>query len=506
MLNYIKGIIKGPIKKILLWTEKTTPPKKIKFSPESPIKNVHIQKYITLIFVYVSLVLTISFELKLRSIGILGVVIFFAVVMLLVVIYLKKSFNEFINDDSSVILIGVVLIFVVFLSGVLKKYGFSAWAIPTPSVAVLVTLLVSPEIAIISSLVISIFLGFLSGFSIHVCLFSFLGCIVGIFTSAKVKNRYDFIKIGYYIILTNASVLISLWLLEGWDVKLFLSSVLCGVINGIFSIVLSSTFLPYLEKFFSKTTSIRLLELGDFNQPLLRRFMLEAPGSYHHSLMVASLSESAADVVGANPLLCRVGAYYHDVGKIVRPEYFIENQSAILSKHEDLKSQMSSLIIISHVKEGERIMNEYGIGKVVTDIVRQHHGTSLVRYFYMKALEHGITDSDEDVYRYPGPRPKTKESAIVMLADSVEAAARTMAKPSLNRLEQLIRKITQSKLHDGQLDESELTLADLEKIVRAFTQVLASVYHYRIEYPKAEVRPFKRRLVARGNPNRQLSK
>ncbi|PIU83831.1 MAG: hypothetical protein COS68_01930 [Elusimicrobia bacterium CG06_land_8_20_14_3_00_38_11] len=485
MLNFVKKIIKGPIKKILLWTEKVSPSGKMKFNPEIFKKDIHIPTGVIAVFIYVSLVLTISFELGLNLTGVLGLVLFLAAVMTLSVIYIWKSQAEFINDDESVMLVGFILIFVIFLSGALKICGLPAWAIPAPAVAILVTLLISPSIAILSSLIVSIFSGILfKEFSISAFLVSYLGCMVGIFTSAKVRNRHDLIKIGYYIILTNIVVITSVGLLEGWAAKMFLPSVMWGAVSGVFSVMLSSAFLPYLEKFFSKTTSIRLLELGDFNQPLLKRLMLEAPGSYHHSLMVASLAEAAADDVGANPLLCRVGAYYHDVGKITMPEYFIENQSAVTSKHEDLKSQMSSLVVISHVKEGERLMKEYGIDKVVIDIVRQHHGTSLVHYFYMKALESGIADSEKSVYRYPGPRPKTKESAIIMLADSVEAASRTLEDASFSQLQDMVHKIINNKFIDGQLQDVELTLADLSKISEKFVSVLAGIYHSRIEYPE----------------------
>ncbi len=484
MLNFIKKIIKEPIKKILLWTEKANPPEKMKFNMKIFKRDIHIPTGVIAVFIYVSLVLTISFELGLNLTGVLGLVIFLAAIMSLSVIYLKKSHADFINDDESVMLVGFILVFVIFLSGALKTYGFSAWAIPSPVVAILITLLVSPVVATVSSLIVSIFAGILFNFSISAFSVSYLGCIIGIFASAKVKNRHDLVKIGYYLILTNIIVITSVGLLEGWAAKMFLPSVMWGAANGVFSVMLSSAFLPYLEKFFSKTTSIRLLELGDFNQPLLKRLMLEAPGSYHHSLMVASLSETAADAVGANPLLCRVGAYYHDVGKITTPEYFIENQSAIISKHEDLKSQMSSFVIISHIKEGVRLAQEYGIDKVLVDIIRQHHGMSLVHYFYMKALESGVANSEKSVYRYPGPRPKTKESAIIMLADSVEAASRILEEPNFSQLQEMVHKIINNKFIDGQLQDVELTLADLSKIAEKFVSVLAGIYHSRIEYPE----------------------
>ncbi|MCG2759656.1 MAG: HDIG domain-containing protein, partial [Candidatus Delongbacteria bacterium] len=416
--------------------------------------------------------------------GVLGLTLFLAVIILLTIIYLKSTLQKFIFYDEAVMLTGFVIIFIIFLAGALKIYGLPVWVIPAAAAPILITLLISSEVAIIVGLIVSIFLGILFNFSISAFSVSFFGSIVGIFSAEKAKNRPDLIRIGYYIILTNIIVIVSIGLLEEWEAETFLPSILWGSANGVFSVMIALAFLPYMERFFSKTTSIRLLELGDFNQPLLKRLMLEAPGSYHHSLMVASLSEAAAGVVNANPLLCRVGSYYHDVGKISTPEYFIENQSATLSKHDDLKSQMSSFVVISHVKEGTRLAQEYGIDKVIVDIIQQHHGTSLVHYFYMKALENGISDSEKEVYRYPGPRPTTKESAIIMLADSVEAASRTLEDANYSHLREMVLKIINNKFIDGQFATAELTLADLHKIAEKFISVLAGIYHSRIEYPE----------------------
>ncbi|MDD5686654.1 MAG: HDIG domain-containing protein [Elusimicrobia bacterium] len=484
MINLIKKTIKKPVKRILQWTEKTTTSTRVKFTPEVLNKNVHIPTFVIAIFIYISLILTVSFELKLSLSNIFGITIFLAVVMVLAIIYLKNITFDFIFDDEAVMLTGIVAIFMIFLSGALKTYDVPVWFIPTAAASVLITLLISPSVASVVGLVVSIFLAILFYFSISAFSVSFFGSIVGIFSAIKVKNRQDLVKVGYYIIFTNVIVIVSIGLLEGWKANIFLSSILWGAGNGVFSVMIVSAFLPYLERFFYKTTSIRLLELGDFNQPLLKRLMLEAPGSYHHSLMVASLAETAAAVVDANPLLCRVGAYYHDIGKIATPEYFIENQSAVISKHEDLQSRMSSFIVISHVKEGVRLANEYGIDKVVVDIIQQHHGTSLVYYFYMKALQNGTADAEKSVYRYSGPRPRTKESAIIMLADSVEAASRTLEEPSFSHLQEMVYKIINNKFTDGQFDETELKLADLHKIAEKFVSVLMGIYHSRIKYPE----------------------
>jgi len=279
-----------------------------------------------------------------------------------------------------------------------------------------------------------------------------------------------------------------------------------GILSGISSAVLTIGTLPFLEWAFGVTTSFRLLELSSPNQPLLKDLMINAPGTYNHSVVAGNLVERGAEVIGANPLLARVGAYYHDIGKMKRPFFFIENQLDI-NEHDRINPNLSCLIITAHVKEGVELARQNRLPQEIIDIIQQHHGTTRVDYFYHRAKEKlEKQEISEDGFRYSGSRPRSKEAALVMLADSVEAAARTMVKPSLNRLEQLIRKIVQSKLEDGQLDESELTMADLEKIIKAFSQVLSSVYHYRIEYPKAEIKLFKRRFATRGSRDRELSK
>ena len=417
MINFIKKVIKKPVKKIFEWTEKTSAAAGYKLTPKIFKKDIYIPIEIIAVFIYISLLMTLSFDLDLPLSGVFGLIIFLAIIMFFSVIYIKRTHKEFISDDEGVMLTGFVIIFIVFLSGALKIYGIPVWTVPTSVASILITLLISPVVAGVASLIVSIFLGILFDFSISIFLFSFIGNLVSIYFSARVKNRHDIVKIGYYVILINIIFVGAFSFIEDWESDIILPSVLWSAANGIFSAMLASAFLPYLEKFFSKTTSIRLLELSDFNQPLLKRLKFEAPGSFNHALMVASLAETAAEDIDANPLLCRVGAYYHDIGKIAAPEYFIENQSAVLSKHEDLKSQMSSFIVISHVKEGVRLAREYGLDKIVIDVIQQHHGTSLVHYFYMKAIESGMNDTEKSVYRYPGPRPKTKESAIVMQID-----------------------------------------------------------------------------------------
>ncbi|HMB94670.1 MAG TPA: HDIG domain-containing protein [Tepidisphaeraceae bacterium] len=244
--------------------------------------------------------------------------------------------------------------------------------------------------------------------------------------------------------------------------------------------------LPFIEKAFRITTAMTLLELADASQPLLRRLSLEAPGTYNHSLQVATLAEEAADAIGAHSLLCRVGAYYHDIGKINKADYFVENQGDGQNRHINLSPSVSLLIIIGHVKDGIELAREYGLPTSLFPFIQQHHGTTLVEYFYQRACDTCAADQpniDETQYRYPGPKPKRKEIAILMLADAVESACRAMSEPTASRIETLVHEISMRRLQDRQFDESDLTMRDLESIERALVKTLLGIYHGRIAYP-----------------------
>jgi cyclic-di-AMP phosphodiesterase PgpH len=274
--------------------------------------------------------------------------------------------------------------------------------------------------------------------------------------------------------------------------------------SGIVTAMLVGGALPLLEHLFQVTTDISWLELSDLNHPLLRRMTIEAPGTYHHSLVVANLAESAAEKIGANATMCRVCAYFHDVGKLVKPQYFTENMSFERNPHDDLAPSMSALIIIAHVKEGVDLALKHKLNQQIIDIIQQHHGTSLVYYFYQRALqqqedaraggkimnirEEDIPEVQEESFRYPGPKPQTKESAIVSLADIVESASRSLEKPTPQKVEQLVNELIEERIADGQLDECDLTLGELRVIAERFRFTLMTMLHTRIAYPKGESR------------------
>jgi hypothetical protein len=261
------------------------------------------------------------------------------------------------------------------------------------------------------------------------------------------------------------------------------------ILNGIVSSIIVLGILPIFEYLFGTLTNISLLELTDFHHPLLELLIQEAPGTYHHSLIVGNLSETAAKAIGANALLSRVGAYYHDIGKLQKPEYFSENQDQATNKHDALSPEMSKLVIMNHVKEGSELAKKHRLNPLLIDFIEQHHGNSLVYYFYRRALESPKEDQEvkEEGFRYPGPKPNSKETAIVLLADSVEAAARALKEPNSTKIEDLVHKVINNKFIDGQLDECDLTLKDLEKISAVFIRLLCGIYHSRTSYPDSKI-------------------
>ena len=256
-------------------------------------------------------------------------------------------------------------------------------------------------------------------------------------------------------------------------------------INGFVAVFIVMATSKIFEAIFGELTNFTLLELSDSSHPLLKRMVIEAPGSYHHSLIVSNLAEAGADAIGANSLLTRVGAYYHDIGKMVKPEYFTENQLAMGNKHDDLEPSMSRLVILNHVKEGVELAKKHKLNQKIIDFIPEHHGTSLIYYFYQRALEEGDEEQiGEENYRYPGPKPQSKETAIVLLADSSEGATRSLDEHTHQKISDVVRKVINNKFIDGQLDECNLTLREIDTIANAFVRVLSAMYHNRVKYPE----------------------
>lgn len=360
------------------------------------------------------------------------------------------------------------------------------YIVPYASVGILVRLLENRSSAMLASVVFSVLLGLMSG-NLYLSVFCLLSCLGAILGYLQYKQRTALIKAGLFVGSVNFFIVLGIDLLtESFTPGITFSfDLVCAFLGGAGVSVVLSVLLPAFESLFQRTTDIKLLELSNHNIPVLRQLTLEAPGTYHHSVVVGSLAEAAAESIGANAIFCRTAALFHDIGKLKKVDYFVENQVGP-NKHDKLAPRMSALIIASHIKEGIEMAKEADLPQDIIDIIPQHHGTKLITYFYEKARESqdpSLGEVSEDEYRYPGPKPQTKEAGIIMIADGVEAAARTLEDPSPARLKGVIRQIIDRIFLDGQLDECDLTLRDLEKISQTFLRVLMGMYHHRIDYP-----------------------
>jgi putative nucleotidyltransferase with HDIG domain len=330
------------------------------------------------------------------------------------------------------------------------------------------------------------------GHAVPVLAVHLITSMVAVLSVAQIRNRSKLIKVGAVMGLTHA-VLIALFMVivsgpeivRAEHLEPVLVNSLGGFLFGLVAGFLLTGALPFIEYIFEVSTDISLLELTDQNHPILRRLLLEAPGTYHHSFIVGTLAESAAGVVGANALLARVGGYYHDIGKLIKPEYFTENETRKGSHHEKLSPTMSTLVIIAHIKDGMEIALDYNLPPAIQEFIPQHHGTSVVEYFFHEAQQQAPDQPiSRDFFRYLGPKPRTKETAIVFLADSVEAASRSLADPTPARIRGLVHKLVNAKLMDNQLDESRLSFRELKLIEESFVRVLSGIFHGRIAYPE----------------------
>jgi hypothetical protein len=410
-------------------------------------------------------------------------------VLLLVSLFLYVKMHNRLDFLKPYNVLHVSLLFVIFfvISDFVIKERLSSFYIPFSLIPMLAAILFSNlELPLLLSIASAVVLALLAHNNVYLGIITLISGIVSSLLVIGARRRSQIIRAGFIVGFVQILSLLfiqsfKLSALEGYTI-LFLNGCLSGVIVvGI---------LPVFEYLFKVVTNISLLELSDINHPLLRNMIMKAPGTYHHSLVVGNLAEQACDaVVGANPLLARIGAYYHDIGKIEKAEYFSENQMLSLSKHDELSPTMSKLVIMNHVKEGVELAKRNKLNQKIIDFILQHHGTSLVYYFYRRALENLEEEQGqvkEEVFRYPGPKPNTKETAIVLLADSVEAACRSVKTPTPTSIEEVVHKIINNKFIDGQLDECDLTLRDLERIAGVFIRVLGGIYHPRVTYPEKE--------------------
>lgn len=378
-------------------------------------------------------------------------------------------------------------------------YPSIAYLAPVAAGSILIAILLEAGLAFVSSVLFSIAASVLfnqnypeSLFDFHYGLVALTVCLVSVFAIYKASQRSSILKAGMMVSLFAVFSLIALQLIGGeFVIREILLALSFAFASGILTAVLVIGLLPFFEIVFGILSPLKLVELSNPNHPLMRKLLTETPGTYHHSIMVANLSEAAAEAIGANGLLCRVGSFYHDIGKTRRPGYFIENQSNTENPHDQIDPYLSKSIIIAHARDGVEMLQEYKMPKLICDIAEQHHGTSLLSYFYHKALKiaeaKGEQDSvKEEDFRYPGPKAQMKESAIVGIADSVEAAVRSMRNPTMEQIDTLVDKIVKSRLDDHQLNECDLTMKELDQIANTLKKTLLGMFHSRIEYPEPQ--------------------
>ena len=418
---------------------------------------------------------------------------FFVVAILL---FLLFSFfyiyrNDYFKNFKLLLLIGLLMYLIVFFSWLIVSYQLPVYIIPIAMFSILLTVLLDTTVALISSTILILLISLLIGNDLDFAIIQFFISFIAVLSVRKLRKRRQIIATMITLVFCGLFVFFSVMLFKGIDFLdynystvgyLALASFLCPILA--FGLV------PLFESFFGITTDLSLIELLDYDQPLLKKLMEDAPGTHTHSVKVGTLAESCANAVGARALLCRVGSYYHDIGKIKKPEYYAENQTGV-NKHDSITPHMSAKILKQHVTDGLALADEYGLPKIVKDFIKTHHAKNKMEFFYKKALE--IDNKvDENEFRYPGPKPNTKETGIVMLAEAIEAQANSLKNPTLEKFEIMIDKAIRSRLEDGQLDECPLTMEDLQKIKgkrdgkHGLLPVLSGLYHSRPEYPSKD--------------------
>lgn len=400
--------------------------------------------------------------------------------------YLKKYYKDIYNNSSKLIMINIITIMTIVFARVFSIA--SPYLIPLACTPILLTLLLNYRISLVVSITNIILMAVAVSFNIEIIILAIVSVIVGATFLKKMQQRNDIVYSCIYIAILNGVMTLSISALVTSNLKEILLDTAFILVGSLLSGILSTGLLPFFESMFDIVTNVKLLELSNPNNPLLKKLLMEAPGTYHHSVIVANLAEVATEAVGGNALLARIGAYYHDIGKTKKPYFFKENQLGKENPHDDITPELSKLLIISHVKDGLELAREYKLPKVIQDFIPTHHGKTLVKYFYLTAKNNAENPDDikEEDYMYPGPKPKTKEQCILMLADSVEAAVRSINNPTKEKIENMVDNIVKDKLSSGQLDDSQLTISDVKKIKKCFLKTLNGIYHERIEYPKDE--------------------
>lgn len=427
-----------------------------------------------------------NFELLLAYMGrilVIGIIVSFFFTFLL------TYRNQIFEDWRMVLLIALIFTIEVGLGYLFgSRLELSEYLIPTTVAAMVLTIMFDARIGYMGITSVILLLGILIGNNVEFMVTSLFTASVGIFAVRKLRRRSQLFSAIFALIASSGLVVLGQGLFKGHDWSMMGFDMINLTFIAVLSPIVTYGLIGILEVSFGITTNLTLIELLDFQNPLLKRLQHEANGTFNHSIVVGNLAEACADAIGANSLLCRVGAYYHDLGKMNRPEYFIENQYSGENKHDSLTSVMSAKIIKSHVVEGINLANDYGLPKIVSDFIPMHHGTTRVEYFYRKAIEDGDKINEEQ-FQYPGPKPNTKETGILMICEAVEAAVRSIKEPDIIKIEEMIDKIFELRISAGQLSECPLTMDELTKIkgnvdgTTGLLPVLRGIYHIRIEYP-----------------------
>lgn len=421
--------------------------------------------------------------------GLIAIYILVFIGTTLFLFYMKYFEKKYLEPNY--MMISAVLCIILAFIGVVIPTGFSPYVLPVPAFMIILSIFTSPRIAFVASVVMLSVMTIGYQYDIQFIVTFFLLSLLTAVTVSQIRysRRFDLIKTGFDISVAGLIIVLSIYMLEKCliDVSnmLILKNSLFILLNGILSSIIALGTLPLFESTFKIITPYGLAELADHNQPLLKRLQFEAPGTYHHSLMVSNLCEAAAEAVGANPILARVGAFYHDIGKLKRPLFFVENQSyfGIENPHTKLNPRLSKMVITAHPKDGVEIAKEYGLPAIINNFILQHHGEGLAKYFYNQAIEEeGVENVKEDQFRYTGPKPNMKETAILMIADAVESAVRSLKNPSPEEIDAIIDKIIVERLNDTQLADSPLTLKDIKTIAATFSRILRGMQHNRIKY------------------------
>lgn len=429
------------------------------------------------------------YELNWQGLVAIYIIVFIGTILFLS--YMKYFEKDFMQPRY--LAISAFLSFLIAVIGVIIPTGFSPYVIPIPAYLILMSIFTKPRIAFVAAVILLSVMSIGYQYNIQYLVAFLLLSILSAIAISQIRyaERVDVIKTGFYIGIAGLIIVLSIYILEKClievDNVLLLKNCTYILFNGIFSAVIASGVMPLFESAFNIITPYGLAELGDHNQKLLKRLQMDAPGTYHHSLMVSNLCEAAAEAIGADPILARVGALYHDIGKLKRPLFFVENQSyvSIENPHNKFTPRISKMIITAHTKDGIEIANkkEYHLPQVIQNFIIQHHGEGLASYFYNQAVkEEGVDNVKEEQFRYPGPKPNTKETAILMIADAVESAVRSLKNPTSEEIEAMINKIIVERLNDGQLSDSPLTLKDIKTIAATFSRIIRGMQHNRIKY------------------------